>query len=290
MKPSFITTFSYLFLVVVTIVACTKTTDPGNNPNPSASYKVKTIHYKKDSVFTPETPLDVLTTQNVDSFIYDASNRLTVRYYMLVQGRPLYNTFTTDTTDKFLYTYASNNSNLITSYTERCYSTINRATLWYINHLLQYDANNRIILDSITNPQGYYKQVTSYNYAGNMIIEHSDGWYKIDTLNFNGNNLLFEKMENDSTYINYTNSVYINPFTYINNFKLWKSDYQNEPGSFIINYPYSRSYYLPSYVSANYNGYIENISINPVVDSLGRVVSSTTIFGSSRKTTTYEYY
>ena len=290
MKPSYITTFFYLFIVVVTIVACTKTTDPSNNPNPSASYKVKTIHYQKDSGGIPETPNDIYTSQNVDSFIYDANNRLIVRYYLQVQGRPLYNTVTIDTTNKFVYTYASNNSNLITSYTERCYATTGTIKIWNLNHVLKYDVNDRIVLDSVTNPLGYNNKVTTFNYAGNMVIEHNDGWYSIDTLTFNGNDLLNEKMENDSTYIKFTSSVYVSPFTYINNYKLWKSDYQNGLGSFLIFYPYTRSYFMPSYVSTNSNGYIENFFINPVVDSLGRVVSSTTVFGSSRKITTYEYY
>ncbi len=290
MKPTFITTVFCLFIVVVTIVACTKTTDPSNNPNPSASYKVKTIHYQKDSGGIPETPNDIYTSQNVDSFIYDANNRLIVRYYLQVQGRPLYNTVTIDTTNKFVYTYASNNSNLITSYTERCYATTGTIKIWNLNHVLKYDVNDRIVLDSVTNPLGYNNKVTTFNYAGNMVIEHNDGWYSIDTLTFNGNDLLNEKMENDSTYIKFTSSVYVSPFTYINNYKLWKSDYQNGLGSFLIFYPYTRSYFMPSYVSTNSNGYIENFFINPVVDSLGRVVSSTTVFGSSRKITTYEYY
>ena len=290
MKPTFISTVFCLLIVVVTIVACTKTTNPGNSSNSSANYSVKTIHYKTNSVSTPETPLDIFTTQRVDSFIYDANNRLIARYYLQVQGRPLYNTFTIDTTNKFVYTYTSNNSNLISSYTERCYSTANRTILWYINHFLQYDASNRLVLDSVTNPQGYNNKVTTYNYAGNMVIEHNDGWYKIDTLNFNGNDLLKEKMDNDSSYIKFTNSVYVSPFTYINNYKLWKSDYQNGLGTFLVYYSYARSYYLPSYVSTDSDGYIENFFINPVIDSLGRVVSSTTVFGSSRQTTTYEYY
>lgn len=290
MKPSFITRFSYLFLVVVTIVACTKTTDTGSNPNPSASYKVKTIHYKKDSAYIMEYPLDVHIGQSVDSFVYDANNRLIERYYLSVQMRPFLNTINIDTTNKFLYYYSSNNNNLITSYTERCYATTGTIQIWNINHLLLYDVNSRLILDSVTNPIGYNNKVTSYNYVGNMVIEHNNGWYNIDTLLFNGNDLLSESMGNDSTYTRYTSSVYVSPFTYINNYKLWKSDYQNGLGTFLVYYPYGRSYYLPSYVSHAADGYIENFFINPVVDSLGRVVSSTTVFGSSRQTTTYEYY
>ena len=279
------------FLILLTCLlyaACTKTDNPGNNSF-TGLYKVKTIHYRPGKGSMLEDTTIYHTSQAVDSFIYDNNNRLIIRYlvYHNFDSKPP--VYTVDTSTKFYYYYSSATSNIITSYTERCTSDTNRSTMDYINHLLKYDASNRLILDSTLNPTHSNNKTTSMVYTPNGLIEKNDGWYDYDTLIFSNNVLIREQM-NGNRSIQYVMSNVVNPFSYINNFSLWKSDYQNDLGVFLNYVPFSRCSYLPSYVSGSSPGYQENYSIIPTLDSLGRVIISTVIFGGSYEKTTYEYY
>ena len=113
-----------------------------------------------------------------------------------------------------------------------------------------------------------------------------------------GNNIISEKMASASSFreLSYTFSLYRNPFSYINNFILFASDYKNGSNllAFTISTPQNITYDFATQTEVKYwNGTSTPTQyttvITPTLDSLGRI---NTISNSSNgnKTTVFNYY
>jgi hypothetical protein len=260
------------------------------------SPKLKRILNPIDTIFllcNPACP--PIVTQNIETYVYDNLGRLVKRFLTTVRLSDIPTRI--DTMSIFSYHYSGNNQ-LILGYTEDRNSSIP------VNHIISYDNLNRIISDSIFNPQQYNNKVTIFNYLTDSIIQTERQLFpvglqiKIDTMLLLGNNIFKERIKSFSTIreISHSFSSYRNPLSYVNNFSLLASDYKNGTNSslYMIQTPQFITYNQATetlVVNTN-NGavtsqYISIYAIN--VDSFDRVQSFTNS-SNGNKVTSFEYY
>jgi hypothetical protein len=236
---------------------------------------------------SPSCPASI--SRNEEEFIYDNLNRLTKR--LLVKRNISNVPETIDTISIFNYSY-SDNSATIFSYSERT----NNSNI-EVFHTLSYDAQNRILKDSVTNPQTGNNKVTKFAYFQDTIIQVEQQNFiagteiKIDTMILLGSNIVKEKIKGiGSRELVYTVSGYKNPLSYVNNFSLLASDLKNGSNStlFMINTPQYITYNMTSETRITTSStYISTFTIK--VDSLNRVISFTKS-ANGNKVTSFEYY
>ena len=255
--------------------------------------KLKKIIYPADSfqpVCSPVCPISV--SQQTETFLYNSFNQLAKR--VLIKTSNTDSIFTSDTTD--IYEYFYSNSTLITSYTHK-----NWASPIIINHILQYDNQNRLILDSIINPQEGNNKLTHFSYSIDTVFEYEKQTYtagtqiRIDTMLLSGNNVFKVNRSLMSWQHIFAFSSYRNPLSYVNNFGLMATDRKNAGYSdiFMIYNPEFINYnqvsedavkYISSGTITEHNDYF---SITTDIFNRVQTVSNT---ASGNRVTTFEYY
>ena len=301
----------FLFIVFSSVfAACTKTTNPKGPISPQ--YILKKIINPKDSVYIPESNVPTIT-QKIDSFNYDVNNRLISKYklvYKSSNGATLL-----DSTNEYIYYYASSNSNQITGYSVRqlAYDSLSGTNvLVLVNHTLLFDVNNRLVLDSISNPLiGGGDKVSRIIYLPNAIVKINAQTFvigkdvSIDTLYFNGDNVSAVNSV-DTNYnsvspawfsnVDFTFSTFINPYSYINNFSGGQSDKINRTNLGLMSVYALGSISANLYANAIVTYWSKTIprtsypnNILSIVDTLNRVVQTIGI-NNNFKSTYYQYY
>lgn len=283
-----------LFTCFCFLISCNKSENT-NLALPLAP-RLKLITFSKDTI-TPLCATCVpVISQKAELFLYDNSDRIISRTLTttILTNTPI----TIDTTIIYKYVYSGS---LIASYSEEKNNTI-------INHVLDYDLQNRLIRDSIVNPQLTNNKVSYFEYFPNSIIQtnvFSDAVVasiSIDTMLLSGNNITREIIQTTTSSgtinyreINYTLSLNQNPLSYVNNFSLLSSDYKNGSGfySFLIYSPQNITHSIVSQVTTKYwsntsgvTQYSTNFSSS--LDSLGRVQFFKDI--TNNRQSIYEYY
>ncbi len=254
--------------------------------------KVKKILHPIDSVGLLCFGCPIIITQKSDYYIYDSLNRIKIRKSILTTFSN--NPITIDTVSELNYIYEGNDSKII-SYT----SSTGNTQLFY------YDALNRLIKDSAQNPLNVLgKIVRTYSYNLDTIFQtqtviQTNGIELLkDTMITVGNNITFERLKYTNPPLtvtinnNFTFSPYRNPYSYVNNFPIFGSDYRTTSLLFTYNMNYSdRSTYNQAYQNNhkinNYPNYLNQFTIG--LDAYGRVISSSNNY-TGNKVTTFEYY
>jgi hypothetical protein len=219
-----------------------------------------------------------------------------------IQQRILTNTtwsntpVTIDTLAVYTYSYIGN-SNTINSYSSLSNNIV-------IQHALVYDAQNRLLKDSITNPGATNNnKVASFTYLQDTVImkereTFAVGTYNfIDTMVYSGNNVIKEKIKSNNflSEFNYMFSASINPYSYPNNSSLMTSDYRNDNISAIFgifNFPIVSNNQasfanLNTFINTSTSS-IDNAIFTISLDSLGRVKSFRNSYDGNKKTS-FEY-
>lgn len=287
-------TLPYAFLICLSFfVSCKKTEN--HNAELTTDQKLKKISYGIDSAVPLCTSCPPLITEKAEHFYYDNLDRLVSR--MLTTTTLSFNPVITDTTSVYLYFY-SDNSFMISSYTDQPARSI------AINHILKYDSKNRLISDSITNPQMGNNKLTSFTYLPDTIIQYEKQSFpagteiKIDSMFIEGGNIVREKITSGSSFreLTYSSSTFRNPFSYINNFTLLASDYKNGANSslFSIYTPQNITYNIASNTDIktwNNTSPVSNSTsvLTTTLDSTGRV-KTTSKSSNGNKVTTFEYF
>ncbi len=279
--------FTFIVFLATIFISCKKSNVTTNNND---VIKLKRIMNGNDTTVllcSPSCPSVI--SRNEEEFIYDELNRITQR---LITIRRISNVpETIDTMSIFNYSY-NDNTAVIYSYSEKTIYSIIK-----IMHTLSYDSQNRILKDSIINPQPDNNKVTKFIYLQDTIIQLEKQNFiageevKIDTMIMTANNIVKEKIRGFTTRdLLYTVSSHINPLSYVNNFSLLASDLKNGSNSTLF------MIYTPQYITLNMTREIEIISSSPYVstfditlDPLDRVMSFTNSSNGS-KITSFEYY
>ena len=282
-----------IFLVgLYASTSCNKTEiDVSNTKNK----KLKSIFYSRDTTGLLCTGCSMEITQKAEHFFYDNLGRLISR--VLTTTRHTNTPATTDTNEIYSYTYSGIS---LTNYTQQQ----NNIT---VNHLLTYDLRNRLIKDSVINPEVFNNKVSYFTYLRDTIIQtnyFSDAIVSTisrDTIVIKGKNIIKEKIKTIANgtvnyrEINYSLSNYQNPLSYVNNFSLLSSDYKNGNNFylFLINTPQNVTYNLASRVSVTYWSNVSqpitySTSFTIALDLMGRVSTVNNI--NNNKQTLYTYY
>jgi hypothetical protein len=231
-----------------------------------------------------------------EDFIYDANGRLTTRR---LTKNILAPTPRIDTTATYTYYYApASSSPLITGYLDT------HAGGAPSNHVLAYDAQGRLVSDSITNPYVIYNKVSLFQYSPGYVFEYDRQTDAVltaivhDTLYISGNGVVQERSLSINTHreITHTLSVYRNPLSYVNNFLLLGSDYKNGTGllSFPIYFSQNITYDFPT--QTDVRSWTNPLSVTQYTAILGITVDSQNRIKSYRNTangnkvTYFEYY
>ena len=277
-----ITGFSLMF------ISCKKNQVISSNNNEIT--RLKRIMNSYDTIYplcSPACPPYISREEQL--FIYDGSDRLTQRLVLRSDISGLAEKI--DTMSIFTYRY-NDNSAVIYSYSEKgIYPAIE------IIHNLSYDSQNRILKDSITNPQPDNNKVTRFTYLQDSIIQFEKQGFpagteiKTDTMIVFSNNIVKEKISGFISWgLIYTIANNRNPLSYVNNFSLLASDLKNASNSTLF------MIYNPQYITYNITSETQVISSSPytsvfniTTDSLDRVKSFTNS-SNSNKVTSYEYY
>lgn len=263
--------------------------------------KLKRILYPKDSAFLLCNPpcSNWIITQGIETFIYDSFDRLIRREFTRTRVDDFSNIMHTDTLSYLNYQYNMGNS-IITGYFEKKYDS----TYPIVNHILVYDFLNRLILDSISNPQVSNNKITRFTYLMDTVLQYEVQSFpagveiKFDTMLLAGNNVVQENITFNSTRweFKYSLSSYRNPLSYVNNFSLLSSDNKNSSNSslFMIHKPQFITYNLTNstirkYWSASSSGIPQSQFFTITVDSFNTVQSYIDSY-SGNKLTTFEYY
>lgn len=276
--------FTHFLLGIVLLISCDKN---DNTPPTTATHKLKTIISGNDTMALVCYLCPPVITQNAENFKYDYLDRLTARIVTTttLSSDPIY----IDTSEIFTYSYIDNSAKII-SYSHKKYGST-------IEHLLTYDSENRLIKDSITNPQVGNNKLSIFTYLPDTIIHNETQSFiagiemKSDTMIISGNSIFKEKIRGFITrYLIYSLSSYRNPLSYVNNFSLLASDYKNGSGSTLF------MIYNPQYITYNLTTQTQVNASTPyttfftvTLDSLNRVKSFTNS-SNGNKVTTFEYY
>ena len=293
MKAKF---FSFISCFIL-FFSCTKNnSNPGNQDDPK--FKLKTIFYPVDSVTLLCGNCPPIVTQESENFIYDSSGRLTS--IIVIATTLSDNPVSIDTSAVYSYFY-SDNTFLISSYTQ----TING---YATNHLLTYNSENKIISDSVTNPQISNNKVSYFQYNQGYIVVTDKQTYPIgtqiivDTMTIDDNNITKEiikkvVLSNPQNIWNedltYSTTSYQNPLSLVNNISLWGSDYKNGVDAIFYNGEKFSNNLASQKITKYWSNNIpltEYTSVyTAVLDTLGRVISVTNSSDGNGKTE-YEYY
>ncbi len=287
--------FAVLLIFVTAITACKKNTDQQNIN--TSDPKLKSITHPTDTSQALCVGCPPIYTQTKEYFFYDNADKLTSR---IVVSSSTTNSITR--MDSVIYTY-SYTGPLISGYSE----TKNNVSIY---HLLLYNLQNRLILDSVTNPQSDNNRVSSFRYLPDTAIQTTRITAAlgvttiIDTLAYVGNNIRVERIKNinpNNTFyyreLTYTVSPYKNPYACSNNFELFASEYRNGGAlaiSFSIFTPQNILYNLATRVDVRYGSTpaMPTQVSNPYSITLNSqgIVQSVANINNQNKVTLFEYY
>lgn len=286
---SFLPALIVTCMVAGLLVSCTKS--DSNNATTGGNALLKSI-YQYDTTYLLCGNCPPVITKNDVRFVYDAQNRVTQRWVITTKASAGAVT-TIDTTNTFTYTYTGGSSK-VTGYTEQ------EGKGTPVIHELTYDAQDRLIKDSVTNPQPSNNKVTTYTYFTNMYLQKDkqtvgiSSQFSIDTFYFSGSNVVKQALQGGARTITYTvSSTLRNPLSYTNTFSLLGSDWRNGINGTL--YTIYTSFYATYNMTTKLS--IAGSTGSPVIGNLGitidagtnDVVSFTNSANGNRQTF-YEYY
>ena len=204
-----------------------------------------------------------------------------------------------DTTAIYSYTYSGLR---IIAYSEDKRGVI-------INHILNYDTQNRLLKDTIINPSLTNNKTTYFEYLPDTIIQTNIfsnavlSAFSKDTIILIGNTISKEFIRTHNSNgtssdqeFTYTASSFRNPLNYVNNNVLFASDYKNESGFYTFSI-YNPQNIMPvlatQVVTKSWNNSLPPTQFTAylasTLDSLGRVHSIIELNNRNR-TSIYLYY
>ena len=200
--------------------------------------KLRKINFPIDTVAPLCQDCPLIVTQKSEIYIYDSLNRIIQR--KLITTSLSNNPVTIDTALTCSYFYIST-SPLISRYEKGS-----------LNYLLLYDNQNRLIKDSLENQSLSSNNKLRYlRYSADTIfrVDKQTSYtgvdsYILDTMIVLGNNVIKENISFNKRKVNFILSAFRNPYSFVNNFSLYGSDYLTSTGflSFFIKTPEQITY------------------------------------------------
>ena len=286
---SFLPALIVTCMVAGLLTSCSKS--DSNTTNNSSNALLKSI-YQYDTTYLLCGNCPPVITKTDVRFVYDAQGRVTQRLVIATKASAGAVT-TIDTTNTFTYTYTGGSSK-VTGYTEQ------EGKASPVIHELTYDAQDRLIKDSVTNPQPSNNKVTTYTYFTNMYLQKDkqtvgiSSQFSIDTFYFSGSNVVKQALQGGARTITYTiSSTLRNPLSYTNTFSLLGSDWRNGINGTIYNIytPFYNTYNMTTkctMAGSSGSPVVGNLSI--VIDAGNSNVVSFANSANGNRQTFYEYY
>ncbi len=139
-KLTFMRYCFFVFGFVIFLFSCTKNTS-NNSTAPAYTNALKSITYSDSVILLTGNVNDTIITLYTDSFGYDAQQRLAKHYHTVITyDYPNISTPVSTIASSKIFSYNGNSPSPV-GYSENG-----------INHVLAYDAQNRLVADSISNP------------------------------------------------------------------------------------------------------------------------------------------
>lgn len=241
------------------IIGCSKNDGGSNNQRTATTtpdnFKLKFINYPVNITILLSGN-DTVFSQSIEYFTYTSNNLLSKRYLISGTKNTAPAAFTYDTAAT--YTYSYNTAGLMVSYTQKTNAGI-------FNHILDYDVQNRLVRDSVSNPVVSNNKVTTFTYQQDTVFTLEKQTFPIglqvivDTIVMN-NGVTIKMLEkitppNGNPYFKqygFTATNYQNPLALLSNVELFSSDYRNGSATLYFSGRENISKNLSSQISEKY--------------------------------------